>query len=68
MLSLDPIWTIIDVQVEEKKMTKAELERDRDGWKGIAVTNSEIIDRLRAEIDSLKEQIEDRDLEESHNG
>ena len=49
-------------------MTKLELERDRDDWKAIAETNSEVIDRLRAEIDSLKEQLEDRDLEEYHNG
>ena len=48
-------------------MTKAELERDRDGWKAIAVTNSEIIDRLRAEIDSLKEQIDDLS-DALHNG
>ena len=34
------------------------LEKDRDDWKAIAEMNSEIIDRLR-------EEIEDRDLEEA---
>ena len=34
------------------------LEKDRDDWKAIAEMNSEIIDRLLAEI-------QDRDLEEA---
>ena len=52
-------------------MTKAELERDRDDWKAIAETNSELIDRLQAEIDSLKEQIKELSwaiADEYHNG
>jgi len=41
------------------------LEKDRDDWKAIAEQNADIIDRLRAEIDNLVTEIEDRDLEEA---
>jgi hypothetical protein len=56
---------IIEFLIEEKEMTKKELERDRDDWKAIAELNADKIDELRAEIARLESKIEDRDLEES---
>ncbi len=41
-------------------MTKKELIADRDDWQKIAEMNSDVIDRLRAQIEEMHYSIRDR--------
>ena len=40
-------------------MTKKELIADRDDWQKIAEMNSDVIDRLRAQIEEMEELLAD---------